>query len=159
MTQHPTTTDLDAVVQVLRDRDRFLVTTHENPDGDARGSLLGMTLGLRDLGKDVAMVLGPNERVPAEYGFLPLDDLLRAAPDDVAEPGVLCGDCGRDHRLTAEGLREQAALVLDVDHHHDNTRFGDLNLIVADASSTGEVLRDVIRELDINLTPELAEPL
>jgi len=49
--------------------------------------------------------------------------------------------------------------VLNIDHHHDNTRFGDLNLIVADASSTGEVLRDVIRELGIELTPELAEPL
>jgi phosphoesterase RecJ-like protein len=49
--------------------------------------------------------------------------------------------------------------VLDVDHHHDNTRFGDLNLIVADASSTGEVLRDVFAELGVELTPELAEPL
>src|SRR5262249_58940219 len=45
------------------------------------------------------------------------------------------------------------------DHHHDNTRFGDVNLIVADASSTGEVLRDVFAELDVELTPELAEPL
>ena len=49
--------------------------------------------------------------------------------------------------------------MLDVDHHHDNTRFGDLNLIVADASSTGEVLRDVFAELGVELTPELAEPL
>jgi phosphoesterase RecJ-like protein len=52
-----------------------------------------------------------------------------------------------------------APLVLDVDHHHDNTRFGDVNLIVADASSTGEVLRDVFAELGVELTPELAEPL
>src|SRR5437588_602267 len=54
---------------------------------------------------------------------------------------------------------ERASLVIDIDHHHDNTRFGDLNLIVADASSTGEVLRDLIRELDVELTPDLAEPL
>ncbi|HKI91962.1 MAG TPA: DHHA1 domain-containing protein, partial [Gaiellaceae bacterium] len=53
----------------------------------------------------------------------------------------------------------KAPLVLDIDHHHDNTRFGDVNLIVADASSTGEVLRDVFRALDVELTPELAEPL
>ncbi len=52
-----------------------------------------------------------------------------------------------------------APLVLNVDHHHDNTRFGDVNLIVADASSTGEVLRDVFAELGVELTPELAEPL
>src|SRR3954453_18750687 len=149
--------DLAAVVDVLRDRDRFLVTTHENPDGDALGSLLGMTLGLRQLGKDVAMVLGPQERVPAEYDFMQLDELLREAPADVAERVLLCLDCASEHRLTADGLREQSSLVLDVDHHHDNTRFGDLNLIVADASSTSEIVRDLLRELGVALTPEIAE--
>jgi phosphoesterase RecJ-like protein len=153
------TTDLAAVVEVLRDRDRFLVTTHENPDGDALGSLLGMTLGLRGLGKDVQMILGPQERVPAEYGFMPFDELLREAPADVGERVLLCLDCASEHRLTAEGLRERSALVVDVDHHHDNTRFGDVNLIVADASSTSEIVRDLLRELGAELTPEIAEPL
>jgi phosphoesterase RecJ-like protein len=50
-------------------------------------------------------------------------------------------------------------LSIDVDHHHDNTRFGRINLIVADASSTGEVLRDVFRELGVDLTPDIAEAL
>ena len=49
--------------------------------------------------------------------------------------------------------------MVDVDHHHDNTRFGDVNLVVADASSTAEVLRDVFLELDVPLTPEIAEAL
>jgi phosphoesterase RecJ-like protein len=157
MTQ--TQSDLEAVVQVLRDRDRFLVTTHENPDGDALGSLLGMTLGLRQLGKDVAMILGPQERLPAEYGFMELDDLLREAPADTGERVLLCLDCASEHRLTAEGLRERAALVVDVDHHHDNTRFGDVNLIVPDASSTSEIVRDLLDELGAELTPAIAEPL
>src|ERR1700752_3686832 len=61
--------------------------------------------------------------------------------------------------MGGEAALSRAPLVLDIDHHHDNTRFGDLNLIVADASSTGEVLRDVFAELDVELTPELAEPL
>jgi hypothetical protein len=153
------TSDLAAVVDVLRTHDRFLTTTHENPDGDALGSLLGMTLGLRSLGKDVQMVLGPQERVPAEYGFMQLDDLLREAPADAGERVLLCLDCASEQRLTAAGLREQAKLVVDVDHHHDNTRFGDVNLIVADASSTSEIVRDVLAALDVPLTPELAEPL
>src|SRR5204863_4702328 len=50
-------------------------------------------------------------------------------------------------------------LTIDVDHHHDNSRFGHVNLIVPDASSTGEVLRNVFRELEVRLTPEIAEPL
>jgi phosphoesterase RecJ-like protein len=153
------TSDLAAVVDVLRTRDRFLTTTHENPDGDALGSLLGMTLGLRALGKDVQMVLGPQERVPAEYDFMPLDDLLREIPDDAGERVLLCLDCASEHRLTAAGLREASALVVDVDHHHDNTRFGDVNLIVPDASSTSEIVRDILRELDVELTPTIAEAL
>jgi phosphoesterase RecJ-like protein len=157
MTQ--TTNDLDAVVRALREHDRFLATTHENPDGDALGSLLGMTLGLRGLGKDVQMILGPDERVPAELGFMSLDDLRREAPDDAAERVLLCLDCASEHRLTAEGLRERSLLVLDVDHHHDNTRFGDVNLIVPDASSTSEIVADLLAELGVVLTPEIAEPL
>ena len=52
-----------------------------------------------------------------------------------------------------------APLVVDVDHHHDNTRYGAINLIVADASSTGEIVRDLLRELGVALTPEIAEAI
>src|SRR5690242_17739643 len=148
------TNDLAAVVEVLRDRSRFLVTTHENPDGDALGSLLGMTLGLRQLGKDAVMLLGPQERIPAEYGFMQLDELVREVPPDAAKRVLLCLDCASEHRLTVDGLREHAGLVVDVDHHHDNTRFGDVNLVVPDASSTSEIVRDLLRELGAELTPE-----
>ena len=54
---------------------------------------------------------------------------------------------------------EGAALVVDIDHHHDNSRFGAVNLIVPNASSTGEVLRDVFAELGVEITPEIAEAL
>ena len=56
-------------------------------------------------------------------------------------------------------LLEASPFTVDIDHHHDNTRFGDVNLIVADASSTGEILSDVFRELEVEITPEIAEPL
>jgi bifunctional oligoribonuclease and PAP phosphatase NrnA len=49
--------------------------------------------------------------------------------------------------------------VIDVDHHHDNSRFGDVNLVVPNASSTAEVVRDILRELDVGLTPQIAEAL
>src|SRR5205814_2179771 len=57
------------------------------------------------------------------------------------------------------GPHDGAPLVLDIDHHHDNTRFGQINLIVPNASSTGEVLRDVFAELGVDMTPEIAEAL
>jgi phosphoesterase RecJ-like protein len=88
-----------------------------------------------------------------------LDDLVREPPEDAGERVLLAVDCAKEDRIGDESVLSAAPLVLDIDHHHDNTRFGDVNLIVADASSTGEILRDVFAELGVELTPELAEPL
>jgi phosphoesterase RecJ-like protein len=154
-----TRADLEAIADALRRHDRFLVVTHENPDGDALGSLLAAAIALRSLGKDAVMYLPGVTPLPREYAFMPLDELVRERPADAGERVLLAVDCAKAERIGDPHAVERAPLVLDVDHHHDNTRFGDLNLIVADASSTGEVLRDVIRELGLELTPELAEPL
>jgi phosphoesterase RecJ-like protein len=153
------TADLTAIADAVRRHDRFLAVTHENPDGDALGSLLAATIALRSLGKDVVMYHAGDMPLPAEYGFMPLDDLVREPPADTSERVLVALDCAKAERIGDEAVRAQAPLVLDIDHHHDNTRFGDINLIVPDASSTSEILRDVIRELDVELTPELAEPL
>ena len=153
------TTELKAIADALRQHDRFLVVTHENPDGDALGSLLAATLALRQLDKDAVMYLPGQTPLPAEYSFMPLEDLVRERPGDASNRVLLAVDCAKEDRIGDEAVLSLVPLVLDVDHHHDNTRFGDLNLIVADASSTGEVLRDVFAELGVERTPELAEPL
>jgi phosphoesterase RecJ-like protein len=153
--------DLDAVVEALRSHDRFLVTTHENPDGDALGSLLATTLALRQLGKDAYMYLAGHAPLPGEYAFMPLQELKRRrVPDDVAERVLVAVDCANESRLGPDPeVLHQSRFTVDIDHHHDNTRFGDVNLIVADASSTAEVLRDILEELDVELTPDIAEAL
>lgn len=153
------TTDLKAIADALRQHDRFLLVTHENPDGDALGSLLAATLALRQLGKDVVMYHAGETPLPREYAFMSLQELVRERPADASERVLVAVDCAKEDRIGDEAVLALAPLVLDIDHHHDNTRFGDLNLIVADASSTGEVLRDVFAELGVELTPELAEPL
>jgi phosphoesterase RecJ-like protein len=153
-------TDLQAVVDALRAHDRFLVVTHENADGDALGSLLATTLALRQIGKDVEMFLSGNSPVPQEYGFMPLDGLLRELPADVGDRVLVAVDCAKADRIGPDSAPvERTKLVIDIDHHHDNTRFGAVNLIVSDASSTGEVLSDVFAELGVEITPEIAEPL
>jgi phosphoesterase RecJ-like protein len=155
-----TRNDLEAVVTALRDHDKFLVAGHENPDGDALGSMLGATLGLRELGKDVLMILGGEAPLPAEYGFLPLQEVVRQVPDDVGERVLLTLDCANERRLGPDpSVLGQALLVIDVDHHHDNSRFGQINLVVADASSTAEIVRDLLYELGVGLTPAIADAL
>jgi phosphoesterase RecJ-like protein len=160
MSSPQTTSEAEAVAAAIRGHDRFLLVTHENPDGDALGSLLALKLALDQLGKDSVMYLYGDAPLPAEYGFMPLAELRRRLPEDSRERVLVAVDCANETRLGPEtDVLEGAPLVIDIDHHHDNTRFGDVNLIVPSASSTGEVLRDVFREVDVELTPEIAEPL
>jgi bifunctional oligoribonuclease and PAP phosphatase NrnA len=160
MSSHQTTaSDVAAVVDAIRAHDRFVLTTHENPDGDALGSLLAAKLAFDQLGKDSVMVLHGDSPLPQEYAFMPLDDLQRRWPDDVSERVLVALDCANESRIADPEVLGRVPLSIDIDHHHDNTRFGQINLIVPDASSTGEVLRDLLRELGLELTPDIAEAL
>src|SRR6266545_313984 len=154
-----TASDLTAVADAIRDHERFVITTHENPDGDALGSLLAAKLALGQLGKDTVMVLHGDAPLPGEYAFMSLAELRRRWPDDVAERVLLALDCANESRIADPEVLGRVPLSIDVDHHHDNSRFGQINLIVPDASSTGEVLRDLFAELGVELTPDIAEAL
>ena len=157
-----TQTDMQAVAAALRENDRFVVTSHEAPDGDALGSLFAMGLALAELGKDVVMFLGGPAPLPGEYRFLELEQrgLRRERPADFGERVLVAVDCASASRVGAEpGTVDAAPLVVNIDHHHDNPRFGNVNLVVPDASSTGEVLADVFHELGLALSPQIAEAL
>jgi phosphoesterase RecJ-like protein len=144
----------------VREHDRFLVVTHENPDGDALGSLLATTLALRQLGKDAEMVLMGEAPLPSEYHFLSLDGLLREPPDDMDERVLVAVDCAKADRIGPDLTPiERAQLVLDIDHHHDNTRFGDVNLVDTEASCTAEILFDLADLLGAEITAEIAGAL
>jgi phosphoesterase RecJ-like protein len=155
-----TTTEIAAVVDVLHANDRFLVTSHENPDGDALGSLLAMHLALVELGKDSVMVLVGETPLPAEYGFLDVAGagLLRAIPEDRSARVLVAVDCAQETRLTDARLLE-APIVVNIDHHHDNTRFGTVNVVADAASSTAELLADLFVAAELPLTPAIAEAL
>src|SRR5215204_854139 len=155
-----TRSDLFAVAEAIREHDRFLLAVHENPDGDALGSLLAAKLALDALGKESLMFLPGQAPLPAEYKFMPLDEVRRELPDDVEERVLFALDCANESRLgSGREAIDRAPLVLNVDHHHDNSRFGNVNVVVADASSTGEIVRDLLAELEVELTPEIAEAI
>jgi phosphoesterase RecJ-like protein len=152
--------ELTAVAEAIRAGDRFLLVTHENPDGDALGSILAAKLALDRLGKDSVMFLGGDTGIPQEYSFMALDDLRRELPADASERILLALDCATERRMgLAEQVLRDAPVSLNVDHHHDNTRFAQVNLVVPNASSTGEIVRNLLRELGVELTPAIAEAL
>jgi bifunctional oligoribonuclease and PAP phosphatase NrnA len=123
--------------------------------------LLATHLALTQLGKDSVMVLEGTAPLPGEYRFLELETqgLLRDRPEDHTGRVAVAVDCAQANRVADETLFDGVPLVVNIDHHHDNTRFGAVNLVVAESSSTGEVLSDVFAALGVEITPEVAEAL
>ena len=138
-------TAIERVAAELRGRERFLLTAHEGPDGDALGSLLGMHHLLTQLGKDSVMFLAAKEfPLPIEYRFLPLEEVFHEPPADMADRTVDLPRL-RQHRPHAGRLPHRRATTsrINIDHHHDNTLFGDVNLVEIDASCTAEIVYEL----------------
>jgi phosphoesterase RecJ-like protein len=155
-----TLTETDLVLDELRRADRLLLSTHEHPDGDALGSLLGMHHVLRSLDKDSIMLLDPGDvPVPPEYRQMHFEALWTAPPPDATERLVVLLDCGNLERAPAAAVATEGVRILNLDHHHDNTRFGAVNLVRPEASCTAQIVFELARELGVEITPEIAEPL
>ncbi len=153
-------TEVDAVVEEIRQADKLLLTTHENPDGDALGSLLAMHWVLEQIGKDSVMYMSPDEfPLPHEYRDFTFDDLAGAPPDDIQERVVMFLDCGNIDRMPVDFLQRDGVHILNVDHHHDNTRFGTVNLVSPQASCTAEIVCGLAAELGAEITPRIADAL
>ena len=139
---------------------RFKVTTDSNPDGDALGSLVAMHRILLALGKDSVMYMAADEfPLPYEYRFFELDGLQSTLPDDLPERTIVFLDCGNIDRNPVGAFKREEAHILNIDHHHDNTRFGTVNHVVEDASCTAEIVWDLMRALGVEPAMEIAEAL
>ena len=144
-------------LDAIRAGERFVLVTHENPDGDALGSLVAMQGVMRALGKDSVMFIGHNEfPLPYEYAFFQFDGLVTELPGDLAQRTIVFLDCGNFDRNAVE---VGDAPILNVDHHHDNTLFGTINHVVPEASCTAEIVWDLMRALGVPLTAQIAEAL
>jgi phosphoesterase RecJ-like protein len=150
-------TTREQTLAALRDGDRFALVTHQSPDGDALGSLVAMQGILRALGKDTLMFIRADEfPLPYEYAFFQFDGLITEIPEDVAQRTIVFLDCGNFDRNAVE---VGDAPIVNIDHHHDNTRFGTINHVVPQASSTAEIVWDLMQGLDVALTLPVAEAL
>ena len=159
MTTDTQATSREQVLDAIRSATRFLLVTHENPDGDALGSLVAMQGVLRLLGKDSLMFIAPDEfPLPYEYRFFTLDGLVTEAPEDISDRLVVFLDCGNIDRNPAV-LDGKPVRIVNVDHHHDNTRFGAIDHVVDAASCTAEIVWDLMRGLGVEPTPEIADAL
>ena len=115
---------------------------------------------LRLLGKDSVMFMSAAEfPLPYEYRHLPTEDVVHELPADADERTIVFLDCGNIDRMPVNFLQRDEAHILNIDHHHDNTHFGTANLVVGNASCTAEILYSLTKDLELELTPEIAEAL
>ncbi|MHB8626965.1 MAG: DHH family phosphoesterase [Aggregatilineales bacterium] len=133
-----------------------IVVTHVGPDGDAIGSLLGVTNALQALGKTI--IAAVDGGVPRHLAFIPGSDQVRSTLADVTADLVISVDAS-DVPRTGEVGKYALALgvpVIMVDHHRTNLGFGMVNLLDMDTSSCAEVVLDWLDTLGLALTPDVA---
>jgi bifunctional oligoribonuclease and PAP phosphatase NrnA len=146
-----------AILDMIKTSRNVLMVSHKDADGDTLGSALAMCDVVAAMGKSVAMRVPPP--VPQLYSFLPGFELINqeeGSPPDL----VLVMDSSNLDRLsdTLGELPDDTRLV-NIDHHVSNTMFGQVNLVVAGASSTAEVTFDLFKEWGVEITPAAATNL
>jgi bifunctional oligoribonuclease and PAP phosphatase NrnA len=147
------TTTLAHLADEIRKRQRFVITSHVRPDGDAIGSSLAMAYALRELGKDVRVVF--RDEPPAPLEVFPGVSAIEVT-GRVDDPGdaVIVMESGDLKRTGVEGL--DRGFVINIDHHLGNSMYGSLNWFDLSAAACGEMVFDLVKELGVPLTPEIA---
>ncbi|MCR4430560.1 MAG: bifunctional oligoribonuclease/PAP phosphatase NrnA [Tepidanaerobacteraceae bacterium] len=139
--------DFSAFYNILAKYNSYIVTSHIVPDGDGIGSVLAMMLALQKAGKNAVAVV--RDTVPDKYIFLPYARTIKKDFDGKYDV-IISLDCGDEERLGFEKpLKDLGKIVVNIDHHKSNTFFGDINIIDCHASSVGEILYHIIKDLTI----------
>ena len=146
---------LEAICRVFRDRDRFLIACHENPEGDAIGSELALALALRKMGKTVTVLNA--DPVPFNLKFLPgADSVVPEEEGSRYEVAVIvdCGSSARTGRVESQ-LRKPSTLV-NIDHHRTNGGCGDYCLIDPEAAATGVLIYRILVAMGVEIDYDVA---
>ncbi len=147
------TTETERAAKLIADSSDIVVISHERPDGDAVGSLLALTLALKEVGKQVWPVL--DEGLPEKWQFLPGTDLIQQELPD-GEHLIIAVDAADNHRI---GGLDVSRVDVNIDHHPSNTRFGTINLVDPAAAATTVVLHRLLPEFDLPINVDIASNL
>ncbi|MBD3316274.1 MAG: hypothetical protein GF344_10840 [Chitinivibrionales bacterium] len=136
---------------------RFLISSHVNPDGDSIGSQLAFSWYLRSLGKKVTIY--NRDAVPTKLAFLHDADMITTSRPPGPFDVFVVLDSSNPHRLGWKGTDSIAPIVINIDHHRDNTLFGDCHIVNTNAAATGELIYRFFAEEGVAYPPTVAEIL
>ncbi|MGE0703858.1 MAG: bifunctional oligoribonuclease/PAP phosphatase NrnA [Vicinamibacterales bacterium] len=149
-----TSPELPQITGAIRAGQRFVLSSHSRPDGDSIGSQLAMAHALRALGKDVRVV--NSDRAPDPLlGFPGVSEIEIADDAGPAADVAIIMECGSLARTGVTGL-DRSALVINIDHHPDNTGYGHINWFDATAAACGEMVFTLVQALGVPLTRPIA---
>jgi phosphoesterase RecJ-like protein len=134
---------LNDIVEIVNGYTNIYISGHVNPDGDCIGATIAMALCLKKKGINTKILL---KGVSSKYDYLPIHEYITDSKPDKTDV-LICLDCGDSNRLGEfEECCTNAKEVINIDHHISNTHFGNYNMVKADASSTCEMLYDMIAD-------------
>jgi phosphoesterase RecJ-like protein len=149
---------VERILAGIRDSQTICVAGHVRPDGDCIGSQLGLTLALKDQGKDV--VCWNEDTLPDKLAFLDPEKLLQPPRRSRQFDCVIATDCASFERLGKVGeCIQDRKLFINIDHHESNTRYADLNWISDSEPSTGELIFTLLKAARWPITPGIADCL
>ncbi|OGQ34631.1 MAG: hypothetical protein A3A72_08905 [Deltaproteobacteria bacterium RIFCSPLOWO2_01_FULL_38_9] len=150
---------MNSVISEIKKGKNFLVCSHVGPDGDAMASTLAMGLGLEQLKKKVTYY--NHDPVPENLRFLPASKkVITELKETFNFDAVFVMDCGALERLGKKFAQFHGyKKIINVDHHASNDRYGDINYILSDAASSGEVVWKVLKKAGCKLTSDIATNL
>jgi phosphoesterase RecJ-like protein len=144
---------LEKVLKEIEQRERFVLTSHARPDGDAVSSTLACGEILRQMGKKTDIVL--HDGVPRVYQHLPFADTVTKSDriENHYDAAILL-ECDSIQRTRIDGLENQ--FLINIDHHKSGQDFANINWIDPSAVATGELVYKLARAAGVKITPEIA---
>jgi len=152
-----TRTDFKEFYELLEEKENFLLTSHQDPDGDSIGSLIGLNYFLKDLGKRT--VVYNQGRLPNKYEFLdPAGDIwFTPQPAEFNPEAAIILECPSIDRIGfVKDFIASDMILVNIDHHNGNSLFGDINYIDESACAVAEILYHIIKLGGYKITPEIA---
>ena len=157
--------DAAAALAALRQAKTILLPMHQNVDADGLSSPLAMRLALAEYGVDACPVITDGD-FPSNLRFLPgAESILIYGRDELPDYDLLCLiDCADTRRLGNFARDDPSRLdgstpIVNIDHHKTNSRFGMVNIVEPEASSSGEIVAEVLKLWGAEITPDIARNL
>jgi phosphoesterase RecJ-like protein len=145
--------EIARIVDAIRARQRFVLSSHSRPDGDSIGSQLAMAYALRDLGKH-AVAVNADPAPPPLMAFPGVPDIIIAPQVEGDFDAAIVMECGDLARTGVSGL--DRFFIINIDHHPGNTGYGQINWFDAGAAACGEMVFDLVHALGVPLSVEIA---